>query len=66
MTEQPAFIQRAQVIERLGLTVWQLRKLEAAGTLKPVRLEGLSWKMYKAADVERLAEGHNNGGKNND
>ena len=58
--DAPAFVRRSDVMALLGLSDWQIRKLEDAGTLVPVRLKGLGWKLYKKSDIERLAQGNGN------
>ena len=58
--EAPALVRRSEVMARLGLSDWQIRKLEAAGTLEPVRLNGLVWKHYRTSDIGRLANGNEN------
>jgi len=60
---KPAFIKRGEVMERLGLARWSLEKLEQAGVIEPVKLKGLKWRLYRTADVERLAEGKGNENK---
>ena len=51
---QPVLVRRKDVLQRFGVSLYQLRRLERAGQIKPRRLHLRAHPYYVAAEVERV------------
>jgi excisionase family DNA binding protein len=55
--ERPALLTQHEAAQILGVSRQTMQRLNAAGTLNPVRIPGLGWPRYRRVDIERLVEG---------